>query len=60
MGLFDRLFIDWYWVERTKAWFIPGTEFLMPYIPKKMKVVKWLSTIIGFAIIALILALIMC
>ena len=22
----DRLFIDWYWVGKTKAWDIPGTE----------------------------------
>lgn len=32
-GLFDRIFIDWYWVGRTKAWEIPGTEDLKPYIP---------------------------
>lgn len=59
MGLFDRFFIDWYWVEHTKAWFIPGTKNLMPYIPKKVKIVKWLATIIGFAIISLIIALVM-
>ena len=59
MGLFDRFFVDWYWVERTKAWDIPNTENLKPYIPKKMKLVKWLGTIIGFAIIALIIALVM-
>lgn len=35
MGLFDRLFIDWYWVEHTKAWNIPHTEELKPYIQKK-------------------------
>ena len=29
-GLFDRFFIDWYWVEHTKAWTIPGTEDLRP------------------------------
>jgi hypothetical protein len=28
-GLFDRLFIDWYWVGKTKAWIIPGTEDMM-------------------------------
>ena len=22
MGLFDKFFIDWYWVGRTKAWII--------------------------------------
>lgn len=59
MGLFDRFFIDWYWVEHTKAWFIPGTEKLMPYIPKKMKIIKWMGTIVGFAIISLIIAAVM-
>lgn len=59
MGLFDRFFIDWYWVERTKAWNIPNTEDLKPYIPKKVKIVKWIGTIVGFAIIALIIALVM-
>ena len=24
MGLFDRFFIDWYWVGHTKAWFYTG------------------------------------
>ena len=31
-GLFDRIFIDWWWVGHTKAWIIPGTEDLRPYI----------------------------
>ena len=30
VGVFDRLYIDWYWVGRTKVWIIPGTEDLMP------------------------------
>lgn len=59
MGLFDRLFIDWYWVEHTKAWNIPNTEDLKPYIPIKMKIVKWTGTIVGFAIISLIIAIVM-
>ncbi len=59
MGLFDRFFIDWYWVEHTKAWNIPNTEDLKPYIPKKMKIVKWIGTIVGFAIISLIIAIVM-
>ncbi len=59
MGLFDRLFIDWYWVERTKAWNIPNTEDLKPYIPKKMKIVKWTGTIVGFAVISLMIAIVM-
>lgn len=46
-------------MEHTKAWDIPNTEELKPYIPKKMKIFKWLGTIVGFAIIALIIALVM-
>ena len=56
MGLFDRLFIDWYWVEHTKAWIIPGTEDLMPYIPVKTKIVKWTFTLVGFPVIAAMIA----
>lgn len=59
MGLFDRLFIDWYWVERTKAWFIPGTEDLMPYIPVKTKRFKWVGTVVGYPLIAAIVAAVM-
>ena len=59
MGLFDRFFIDWYWVEHTKAWYIQCTENLMPYIPKKMKIVKWVGTIVGFAVISLVIAIVM-
>jgi hypothetical protein len=58
-GLFDRFFIDWYWVGHTKAWTIPGTEDLKPYIPRKTQIVKWLITIIGNPIIAAVLAGIM-
>lgn len=56
MGLFDRLFIDWYWVEHTKAWIIPGTEDLRPYIPLKTKIGKWAGTLVGFPLLAAILA----
>lgn len=55
-GLFDRLFIDWYWVGKTKAWVIRGTEDLMPYIPKKTLIQKWIGTIVGYPIIAAILS----
>lgn len=55
-GLFDRIFIDWYWVEKTKAWEIPGTEDLKPYIPSKMLVIKWISTIVMNPLIAAIVA----
>ena len=34
VGVFDRLYIDWYWVGRTKVWIIPGTEDLMPCMPQ--------------------------
>ena len=56
MGIFDRLFIDWYWVGHTKAWNIPNTEDLKPYIPKKPLLVKWTFTIVGFPIIAAMIA----
>lgn len=52
MGIFDRFFIDWYWVGKTKAWEIPGTEDLKPYIPRKVMLRKWASTIIGFPLMA--------
>ena len=55
-GLFDRCFIDWYWVGHTRAWTIPGTEDLKPYIPKKRLIVKWLTVLIGNPILAAILA----
>lgn len=56
MGLFDRIFIDWFWVGKTKAWMIPGTEDLMPYIPKKTLIKKWVGTVVGYPMIAAVLA----
>lgn len=56
MGLFDRFFIDWYWVGKTKAWVIPGTEDLQPYIPKNVLIRKWVGTVIGYPIIAAAIA----
>lgn len=56
MGIFDRFFIDWYWVERTKAWIIPGTEDLMPYIPVKTKICKWIATLLIHPLIAAAIA----
>ena len=56
MGLFDRIFIDWYWVGHTKSWIIEGTEDLMPYISKRVVVRKWLFTIIGFPLISSFIA----
>ena len=55
-GLFDRFFVDWYWVGHTKAWEIPGTEDLKPYIPTKVLVRKWLGTVILNPVIAAIVA----
>lgn len=55
-GLFDRIFIDWWWVGHTKAWIIPGTEDLMPYIYGKTLLRKWLGTVVGYPILAAILA----
>ena len=55
-GLFDRLFIDWYWVGKTKAWIIPGTEDMMPYIYGKTLIGKWVSTVIGFPVLAVLIA----
>ena len=58
-GLFDRFFVDCYWVGHTKAWIIPGTEDLIPYIYGKTLVKKWVGTVVGFPILAAILAGIM-
>ncbi len=55
-NVFDRIFIDWYWVGHTKTWEIAGTEDLKPYIPKKTMLGKWLATIIVNPVIAAILA----
>ena len=58
-GLFDRFFVDWYWVGKTKAWEIPGAEDLKPYIPTKVMIRKWLGTVILNPLIAAIVAGIM-
>ena len=55
-GLFDRLFIDWYWVGHSKAWIIPGTEDLRPYIPLKTLLRKWFSTIFVYPALAALTA----
>ena len=56
MGLFDRLFIDWWWVGHTKAWFIPGTEDLMPYIPIRALARKWGATVVLYPLAAAAIA----
>lgn len=59
MNLIDRLLIDEYWVTHTRAWIIPGTEDLKPYITKKDKMRKWIMGTAGMAILAAILSGIM-
>ena len=58
-GLFDRFFIDWYWVGKTKAWEIPNTDDLKPYIPKNVLIRKWIGTIFVYPLFAAIIAGIM-
>ena len=59
MNLIDRFLIDGYGVGRTKAWTIPGTEDLKPYITAKDKAKKWLFGTVGMAVISAVLAAIM-
>ncbi len=59
MNLIDRLLIDEYWVGHTKAWIIPGTEDLRPYITANDKKQKWIMGTAGMAFIAAILSGIM-
>ena len=59
MNLIDRFLIDEYWVGHTKAWIIPGTEDLRPYITAKDKKKKWIMGTVGMALLAAILAGIM-
>ena len=59
LNLADRLFIDGWWVGHTKAWTIPGTEDLKPYINAQDKKRKWLFGTVGMAVIAAALAGIM-
>ena len=58
-GFFDRIFIDWYWVGKTKAWDIPGTEDLKPYISGKPVVIKWVITLVGYPLMAAAISAIM-
>ena len=56
LNLIDRLLIDDYWVGHTKAWDIPGTEDLKPYIDRKDRIGKWLIGTVGFAALSAILS----
>ncbi|MBR2677199.1 MAG: hypothetical protein IKE28_09855 [Solobacterium sp.] len=60
MNLIDRLLIDGYWVGHTKAWDIPGTEDLKPYISTADKKKKWIMGTAGMAVISAVLSGIMC
>ena len=59
MNLIDRFLIDDYWVGHTKAWTIPYTEDLKPYITAKDKRKKWTFGTVGMVIISAALAGIM-
>ena len=37
MNVIDRFLVDDWWVGHTKAWIIPGTEDLRPYITSEDK-----------------------
>ena len=60
MNLIDRILIDGYWVGHTKAWDIPGTEDLKPYISPADKKRKWIMGTVGMAAISAALSGIMC
>ena len=55
-NIFDRIFIDWYWVGKTNAWLIPGTEDLKPYIPKSTLIKKWFGTIVVHPLVFALIA----
>ena len=59
MNLIDRFLVDGFWVGHTKAWIIPGTEDLRPYITARDKCRKWLFGTVGMAAIAAVLSAIM-
>ena len=60
-NVFDRFFIDWYWVGKTNAWNIKGTEDLKPYIPKRTLIKKWFGTLVVhplfFALVAWVMTM---
>ena len=59
MNLIDRFLVDGWWVGHTKAWTIPGTEDLKPYITRRDKLTKWIGGTVGLAVISAALAGIM-
>ena len=59
MNLIDRFLVDGFWVGHTKAWTIPGTEDLKPYITAKDKCRKWIFGTVGMGVISAALSGIM-
>lgn len=59
MNLIDRFLVDGYWVGHTRAWIIPGTEDLRPYITAKDKCRKWLFGTVGMAVLSALLSAVM-
>lgn len=60
MNLTDRFLVDGFWVGHTKAWTIPGTEDLKPYITTaKDTCRKWVFGTVGMAVISAALSGIM-
>ena len=59
MNLIDRFLVDGYWVGHTKAWIIPGTEDLRPYITANDKKKKWIAGTVGMLMISAVLSGIM-
>ncbi len=59
MNLIDRFLIDEAWVGHTKAWTIPGTEDLKPYITSRDRCKKWIFGTVGMMIICAVLSAIM-
>lgn len=51
MNLIDRFLVDNWWVGHTKAWIIPGTEDLKPYITSADKRKKWIAGTVGMAVL---------
>lgn len=59
MNLIDRFLVDDLWVGHTRAWIVPGTEDLRPYITARDRQKKWLIGTVGLAVISAVLAGIM-
>ena len=56
MNVMDRFLVDGWWVGQKKAWTIPGTEDLKPYIIRQDKIKKWIMGTVGMAVVSAVLA----